>query len=344
MIACTAGLLLALATSPASAPVDLRWDAPAGCPDQAALERQVAALLAGHPAPADGGPRLAFRVERRGDQWLLHGEITGPRGGQRELGATSCAELVEAAALITAIAVDPSFADPTVVPAPPPTPASPAITGAEPPATLPGAPPIATREPPAIVPRAPPATTVRDPPARPSTRPGSRPGALLGVAGGLGLGALPAPAGLLRISLGLRGRAWSVALQPELWLPRDGLVAGAPEVGGRFWLAAVGVRGCGILRAGRLEFPLCAAISVGAMSGRGIGELTAPRRQISPWVAASAGPGLRVPLTRRLGFTVAADLLVVLARPRFEVPGRGRACCDDPVGGQFTAGLDLRLP
>jgi len=117
------GLLLALATSPAPA-VDLTWDAPAGCPPQAELERQISTLLAGH-APADDRPRVAFRVERRGPQWLLHGEIhSAQASGRRDLGAATCAELVEAAALIVAIAVDPSFVpgEPAVPPPPPPPP------------------------------------------------------------------------------------------------------------------------------------------------------------------------------------------------------------------------------
>ncbi len=115
------GLLLALATSLTPA-VDLRWDAPAGCPGAPELERQIAALLAGR-APPEHRPRVAFRVERRDAEWQLHGEIDGPEGpGRRDLSAATCGELVEAAALIVAIAVDPNFVpgQPAVPPAPPP--------------------------------------------------------------------------------------------------------------------------------------------------------------------------------------------------------------------------------
>lgn len=325
----TAGLLLALAihAQPEPAlPVELRWSAPEGCPDRAELERQVAALLAGHAAPAGAPPRVSFTVERAGDGWQLLGEIAGEASGERRLGAASCSELVEAAALITAIAVDPDFVPgAAVVPTPPPAP--PIVETPAPPEP---APPVV--EP---VDEPPPATA---PPRR------RRPAALIGVSAGLGLGALPAPAGLLRLALGLGGRAWSAAVVQDFWLPREGVVAGSPEVGGRFWLWSAGVRGCGIPRAGRFAFPLCATIAAGVMTGEGTGAVTVARRQISPWVAVNAGPGLHVTLTRRIGLLVAAELLVVLARPNFEIRGRGSACCDGRVGGQMTAGIELRLP
>jgi len=66
---------------------------------------------------------------------------------------------------------------------------------------------------------------------------------VLGLAAGLGLGALLAPTGLLRLALGLRGQRWSVALTQDFWLPRTLDAPGSPELGGRFWLWTTGTAG-----------------------------------------------------------------------------------------------------
>ncbi len=373
MLAALVGLSLALAPGPAPPAVELRWEAPAGCPGQDALEREVAALLTGHvPSTTRTPPRLRFRVERAGAVWLLHGEITSEGlSGQRELSAPSCQDLLAAAALLAAIVVDPAgppeaapatataTAPPVPIPDVPARPAvtpvnssvarpvtpGPAVTPVKSPAAMSVTPgPAAT---PAKYPAAtvtPPATTRRRRPAPALRAAKRRPGAFLAAAAGLGLGALPAPTGLLRFTTGVHGRAWSVGLVQDFWLPRDAFVPTSPDVGGRFWMWSAGVRGCGLVRAGRVEFPLCAAVALGLMSGRGIGALTVSRPQTSLWGGVTAGPGLRVPVTRRLALTLAADLLVIFTRPRFEISGRGAACCDDRVGGQFTGGIELRLP
>ncbi len=342
------GLLLALATSPAPA-VDLRWDAPAGCPPQAELERQVSALLAGHTQTASDPPRVAFQIQRRGPRWLLHGEINGAHAsGRRDLEAATCSELVEAAALIVAIAVDPSFVPgrpASVPPAPPP--AEP-----EPTAPTPGEPqvpqvPTAPASPSlALEPRLEPDEQTTEPTAAPP--PSRRPALLLGLSAGLGLGALPAPAGLLRLVLGLQGRRWSAAVVHDFWLPRDTLLApatpGAPTYGGRFWLWSAGLRGCAIAPLGRIiAVPVCATVAVGVHSGEGIGAVTRSQPRTSPWLGLAVGPGLQLRVSPRVRLTLAGELLGILARPDFRV-GQATACCADRLGAQFTAGVLLVLP
>lgn len=77
MLAVLGGVSIALAYPQPPPAVELRRGAPPGCPGQAALEREVAALLADHVPPPRATPaRLHFRVERRGTAWHLHGEIT----------------------------------------------------------------------------------------------------------------------------------------------------------------------------------------------------------------------------------------------------------------------------
>lgn len=332
-----------LGSGPPPSSVELSWDAPTGCPGQDVLERQIADLQVNRPAPVEP-PRVAFRVERRGDRWHLVGEISGTtNSGRRELSAATCDELAEAAVLLTAIAIDPELgaepnalvpppADPRPAPAVPiPTP-GPILPPPEPAPTTPIAPSPDT---------APLAPSPEPAPSAPATR---RPSALLGLTAGLGLGALSAPTGVLRLALGLRGRRWSVALAQDFWLPRTLHAASDPTLGGHFWLTSTGLRGCAILRAGPVEVPLCGMVAGGVMFGRGVGELREARHQRSPWLAVTAGPGLRVPLGRRLGLVLDAELLAILARPQFNITDRGVVCCGARVGGLFTGGIELRLP
>lgn len=339
-------LWLAGSISPAPS-VELHWDAPAGCPTQDVLERQIAGMRMDRPAPVEP-PRVAFRVEQRGDRWHLVGEISGTaNSGHRELSAATCAELADAAVLITAIAIDPDLPPEDGTIAPPGLPPPSAAPVVPPPVTAPVIPPPITEPviPPPTADAAPPEPAPKPTPAPLGSPTRRRPSALLGIAAGLGLGALSAPAGLLRLALGLRGDRWSVALTQDFWLPRTVDTPQSPELGGRFWLWSTGLRGCAILRARRIEAPMCATVAAGIMSGRGIGDLTpAGKQQRSPWVAVSAGPGLRVPLGRRLGLLFSAELLAIVAQPRFEITDRGVVCCGNALGGQFTGGLEFRLP
>lgn len=322
---------LVIAATMVGPAVDLRWDAPAGCPSQATVAGQIAAMVGDSPeAPA----RVEFGVERREDRWHLVGEISGVAdSGRRELSAATCEELAEAAVLIVAIAVDP----PVV-----PEPAAPEPVASEPVVPAPVVTESVVTEP---VPIAEVPESVPEP--EPQPRPPvvrRRVSGLVGLSGGLGLGALPGPAGVVRLALGVRGDRWSAALVQDVWLPRTQVVSALPEYGGRFWLWSAGLRGCGVVPAGRVEVPLCATIAAGVMSGKGVGALSVSRSRLAPWVAASAGPGLRVPLGRGVGLVLAAELVAVLARPRFEITGEDVVCCEDRVGGQFTGGLELRLP
>ncbi|MDC0723609.1 hypothetical protein [Nannocystis bainbridge] len=183
-----------------------------------------------------------------------------------------------------------------------------------------------------------------EPRAKPPARPQAARRATLGLGAGIGAGALPGVSALLRAAVGLRGRRWSVAVTQSFWLPRDLPAAEDERVGGRMWLAATGLRGCGIVGKGRVEAPLCAGVEVGALRGQGIGDLATSYRATSVWAAATAGPGLHVRVAPRVALTFGADLLVLLTRPRFQVAGRGDVCCSAAVGATATAGVEVRLP
>lgn len=105
--------------SPASSAPDiaLDYDAPAGCPDRAAYLARLA--VHGRGALADAPDRrFLVHIDARDGQFA--GTVTVRADGEtrRDLAAADCAALVDALALVTALALDPR-AD---APAPPPPP------------------------------------------------------------------------------------------------------------------------------------------------------------------------------------------------------------------------------
>lgn len=93
--------------------VNLVWQAPAGCPDQAQFERRVTEHL-GHPFDGDKPASTVARavVARTADQ-AFRVELSLEQEGEtrvRALTASECTEALDAAALIVALAIDPSIA------------------------------------------------------------------------------------------------------------------------------------------------------------------------------------------------------------------------------------------
>ena len=80
--------------------------APAGCPSLSALRGLVAEHL-GHAGR--GGPPLRVQVAVRKDgdeRWVARLDVRGAAGGRRDLEGGSCREVIDAAALVIALAVE----------------------------------------------------------------------------------------------------------------------------------------------------------------------------------------------------------------------------------------------
>ena len=289
------GLLLTGAAWGAPA---ISWEAPAGCPAEMEVRAQVDALLAGAPADAARDVQVHLRAEALPDGgWRLQVTMSEPGGaGRRSLDAANCGELAEAAALLTAIAMHPDLVPPpsagdvTLVP-----PVRPGVASTF---VKPVAPVIGTT-PAAIV--ATPALDAASPaPVRSRRRSLRWP---LGVRAGVGLGAVPGVAALLRLSTGVRGRRWGALLTQSFWLPRDFPAAG--DRGGA-WLR---VRGPG---AGR-------GAAVRRRRGRGddgAGDRRAPARPMCRVHRGWCG-------RRRRGRTSGSRLRRRSSRSRAEIATRG---------------------
>lgn len=336
-----------------TAQLELRWEAPPSCPDATAVRERVARQLAS--VGARGEPRklqVEASLDTRSDTATLALRIASAEGEQsRVLVGRSCEEVTDAAVLIVAMTIEPGVIEAWAQGDPPgdrvsATPASAGAAGVPAPEATPAPAPEATHAPAeatvhataAAAPAAPPSSTS---PTQPSRRPGLRAG--FDVEGGLGFGPLPGPAGVVAAGLGVRGHAFRVDATAAYWAPRQGGTSSNPQVEVRAQLWHLGARGCGVLRTGRVEVPLCAGVVGGLMHAEGEGSLR-PGRARSPWAAATAGAWLVYRARPWLGLRIGAEGHVALARPAFHTEPSGTVHRAGVGGVALRAGLDFEVP
>jgi hypothetical protein len=311
-------LVAALFALPAAAQVGraesrIFWTAPAGCPDQAEVVREVERFLR-QPLAEARVPETSIegRVSSLGASYrlVLDFSTRGVRR-QRQLEHDDCAKLTEAAALVMAMAIDPER-----------------MKLAETDSPL----PQASALPPPAPSSAPPVEPVRSAESRAVVwsarvtglaQAGALPGIGPGIRGTLALEPLPS----LRFEGG--GGYW--------FATSESLVRGA-RADFRMWSAVV--RACSVHDV-RWELGLCAGPEVGQMTGTGQGLQA--RTTATDWWGAFmiglwGGPGLG----RRLDLVVGIEAGASLVRPRFGVEGLGQVFRPAPWVGR--AGLGVKFP
>lgn len=326
--------LVAMRSQPAppaaSAPFELLWSAPAQCPGAAAarasIERHLGKALG---AELGHGMRVSVAVERGvDDAWRTTIGFDGPRGlTVRELVvATDCSRAVDAAALVVAIAIDPSLAlapEPLPEPPEPPEPqGDPTVLGDVPP------------DPAAHGVAAPP--PVADLPPR---RPRSIRGAI-GIVAGPTFGGLPRTGGLARLHGAVLSRRWRVELGAAF--------ASAPVLatgGARLSVQRVvgDVRGCAVLGPRPwLELHGCGGVEVGASLARADGLTTSsPRRDLS--LGFLLAPRVLFVVAPRVALSVGGDVVAPVFRREYTVAGIGTLHKTTVVTGAVLAGIEVRL-
>ena len=299
------------------APLTLVWAAPESCPQEAEFRAQIERFLRQSLSERrEQGIAIAGTVRElsSGDFQLLL-QVQTARGNQRrDLSHRDCRELVEAGALVSALAIDPNV----VVEAAPE-----ALTQAQPTPALaasePVAPPIAPT--PAASPSPPPQPAPATSSAAESLTERLHPSLLaLGLAGnaalpdvGAGFGARAAagPGGLRVV---LRGIYWV-----ERFLPVD--ESSGAGVALSAW--AVGLRACAEPVSGSIRFWACLGVDGGQLKAKGQGlENRRTARQRWDAVTAELAAVHVAPsgLTTQLGFELGRGL----ERPRFGVSFDGR--------------------
>lgn len=312
----------------------VQWQAPAGCPEGAAVEDRVRALLGRVP---DEHELRAVGVVSGGPPWQLELEtfIAG-RHQRRALSGPDCHAVSEAAALVLAVSLDPlgvargeASSDRT-----------------------------ARRGVPAVVPAAPqPAPAVAEPVAAPEApasaqapRPRPRADVRLRVGGGGETGAIPRGTGGVRLGVELTGARAFVQLDGTYWIDRFAALRREPtRTGAWVGLGTAAVRGGVRLGGTRVAVPLGLGLEAGGLRTRAVG-LAGGRDLVLPWVAGTAGVGLEWAASPRVAVWGAAEGVVPLTRLRVRV-GRGEDASGQDlvlhepaaVGARVLAGLSIKI-
>jgi hypothetical protein len=340
-----AAILLAarLAVEPADpAPtgsVEFRWDAPAEhCPTEAEVVAQLERLLGG-PIAEQGERRLAAiaRVRREADGhwdlrlWTVAEDVTS----ERSMSGSDCAVLAEAAALLAAIAIDPSVLSRGE--------ASPAaIEQAEQAQTVVGGEAEPAPEP---EPSQPEPTTTEPPQPEPTPRRQRDFILAVGANAGISYGDLPGVGPIIRLGLAMQWPHARFELEGHYGFLRRARFQEGDMIGADLRHGMVVARGCGVLhpRVGRLEFPICGGLEGGALVGHGVGFTVIEDGQL-PWLAIDVVAGLVWAPIDRLAIGLRVEPWVALLRGRFTAEqGTTELWRPLPLGVRAVAGFEVRF-
>lgn len=306
--------------------IELRWTAPTSCPAEAEVAQRIDAAL-GPGTPRD--PMVVDIIVRRADAGHAADlEITaGASRTTRELSASGCDTVVDAAILVVAMVHGQLGGDVAAVPeptvAPAPTPASTAAS------------------PPTIDPASLEAPRQDDVPAPTSWKARPRGSAFADILLGF--------AGLPRIGAGLGGGLALVAHRVRaeatgsFWFARaaDVGTGGGARVDVRLWTFG--------LRVGPVFYPRRAEIAllVGAQAGmaHGKGENVANARSVRrPWVSAGFYPTVLWPFHPRVALGLRGSVEGVALRPVFGLRQGGTRFTASSVTGSLSAVIEVRFP
>ena len=328
------GLALVVVTAaPPEAPASLAWEEGSACADAIAFEDALTRRLGTKPEGREWvevDARVSAIASESGVRAQVqlrtpHGETT------REMTAGTCTDLTEALALLVAMHVDPLL-DPTEpepevveeeveadVPEPLPPEPAPAEKKEEVPEPLP------------IV-AAPRTRSQKRPPPRGIARLdiGAAAGPLprFGPSTGLAVGVLWLP---------LRAEVRAHYLAPQRY-------EGDAGRGALLQAWTIGPRICGEPGVGKLTFPLCLGVDVGAMhgAGRGVAQRTSGTRAM---IVLPASVGLAVEVHRVIALTAEAEAGATVLRPRFDIVGQEDPLYETPAWLVRAAlGVEVRFP
>jgi hypothetical protein len=316
MLAPLIALVLVAAAPPAADArpplVHLRWDAPAECPDAAAIEDGVRrnlppAMTVSTPLDVDArveptSPDAAAPTEMAPvAAWQATLVITTATGiAERVLAGGSCRAVADAATLVISMALS-AAAQP-----PPP--------------------------PPVVVPA--PA------PAPPEGGPSSEP--FLSTSALLDRGALPGLTAGAALALGWRWpRAW-LAVEGALYRARSADAAVDATVGARFDFSSLTARACRAFTRGAWSLSPCLDAGLTRTTGDGFGLIHVGHAETTS-VALGGGLWLHWAASRHIVPFVRVGAEVPLLRPRFSVEDVGEVFRAAPVLLRGGLGLELRF-
>lgn len=315
-------------------PLTVRWDAPT---DRCASADEVRERLRERL-----GPRLQERarvavdgvVTLHEDGLRLRLRVTADdERTERELEAPVCGELLDAAVLIASLTVggEPLASDDEQDPQEPLGAVLPEPSDPQPP------------EPPTESEPQPEPTVTVDAPRPPPEIPERPPSRLLRGSARLGAGVawgqLPGVGAIITAGVGLNGPRWVTRLDLTYAPRRRALLPGFEDRGA--FIQAWHVSLDGGLRwplGSRVHLPATVGLDLGALHGRGFG-ISVSSSRAQPWIAPAVSLGIDVQLTARVGLWVAGRLSVPVARPAFQIEGRGLVYRVSRISPRVAAGF-----
>lgn len=317
----------------------VQWKAPAACPSPAQGRSMIEANLGASLGTIETDAEFTVILSESTRGWFAQID-TGPgaTSPSRTLPAVdSCAEASEAAALVVAIALDPTATaqgepnaepvepdpEPVLIPQPEPEP----LPELEP---LPEPEPLPERSPESVPPSRPPEAV------EPLVL-----GGHLGLASGVRYGSLDRALGILSLRGGLLLPRARISLEAVLAPRRTVAIDDAAQV--RFTQWGLAAAGCWRVPIGStLGLEPCGALELGQTWSitRGLENAQA---QSPIWVGLRAGPHLTWGFSRRAGLWTGVEALVPLTRTTFEVGGADTVARVLPIGIHAFAGVEIRL-
>jgi hypothetical protein len=307
--------------------VQVRWSGPPGCPDRDAVK---AALEQGDAEAAPDESQVSVEAEIRATddhRWSMQAEVASPTGRERRKWiADDCKTITRLLVVIVGSALARAREESPVIAAPPPDPPPPPTKPKPKPTPTPTPKPPTATAPPTL------ATT-------PTSKRRARTEVALRIGGGIESGGLPVVGTAFDGGLVVSRPRWRIDAT-ALWVMPRGTTLPSGDGGAVLQIGAAAVRGCA--RVGRtIEVPLCAGLELGGVRGRGT-LADKVRSDTVLWAAALLGPGVRVPLRRRIALVLDTTLAIPLGRPRFDLRGLGQVY-RARTGVRALFGLEFRL-
>jgi len=302
-------------------PLPASWRAPESCPQQPTFVLHLEGFLGRQLAAVDDrsldvvGNVRADAVQGYVAQLRVRTKLGSQ---QRELAHQDCTELTEAAALVTALAIDPKLVVSSPKRGEPPAAVSAAPTP-QPPADVPPPAPLAPAEPTTTMPSA----SRRDTP-RP-VRPSRSLHPSLAVLGLVGSSVLPGAGAGVGLFGALGPGRFRLAARGSYWFPRFQGVAGVTGPGIDLGAWGVGLKACALPLAGEVTLATCLGPELGDMYGTGNAPLTNPSTVHNRWSALSAELALAIKSSVGLTTLFGLELGTTLEAPIYGIRVDGQA-------------------
>ncbi|MBI2394303.1 MAG: hypothetical protein HYV09_32325 [Deltaproteobacteria bacterium] len=332
--------------------VELTWNAPDSCPDRAYVLAEVARLLGDVHAADDARVRADAMIVRAGAtlRLTLATRVEQAAPWERKLESPNCKALADSAALIIALAVNPSRAGaaPPAVSAPSASVAAAASSASAPPpasaapaASTSASPPVASAVAPAAT-----AVVDSDPgPPPPAREPRRSLQVTLGVAPAIDIGTAPVALFGPQLTAGV-ARGLMCAELAAMWAPDHTRAVDAPA-GARATFTSFAVAPRAGIRFGQsLTIALLLGLDVAAIAARG-DDVTVPESSRVTRVSGAATGAFAWALGGAWFLRADATLLVPTTRPRYFIERVDLEPAEvhrTPwVTARLSVGLELRL-